>query len=63
MDLKPVRTGVGFLDRLSGLEVPWYGAQIARLADGKPADPDLNPWMAAWHLATRIGAHLLTVPS
>lgn len=42
--VKPIRTGVDFLDRMALLEVTWYEQQLARISKGKPTRPAESPW-------------------
>jgi len=44
--VKPLITGVSFIDRLPLLEVTWYEQQMARIADGKPPVPDRSVWLS-----------------
>ncbi len=44
--VKPLMTGVSFVDRLPLLEVTWYEQQLALIADGKPPQPDRNVWLS-----------------
>lgn len=39
-------TGNRTLDRYSMLDVSWYENQLARIGDGKPPLPSLNPWVS-----------------
>lgn len=42
--VKPLKTGVAWLDKSAMLEVTWYEQQLARIADGKPTRPDESVW-------------------
>lgn len=44
--VKPLMTGVSFVDRLPLLEVTWYEQQLALMADGKVPQPDRNVWLS-----------------
>ena len=57
LELPFVKTGVDMIDRSSGLEIPWYNAQLARLAEGKSADLKMSAWKAGWHLSSKMAAY------
>lgn len=40
--VRPLRTGIGFVDRMALMEVAWYARQLHRLAKGKEALADEN---------------------
>lgn len=42
--VKPLKTGVGWLDKSAMLEVTWYEQQLARIAAGKPTLPNQSVW-------------------
>lgn len=44
--VKPLMTGISFVDRLPLLEVTWYEQQLALIADGKAPQPDRNVWLS-----------------
>jgi 2,4-dienoyl-CoA reductase-like NADH-dependent reductase (Old Yellow Enzyme family) len=44
--VKPLMTGISFVDRLPLLEVTWYEQQLALMADGKVPQPDHNVWLS-----------------
>ncbi len=44
--VKPLMTGVSFIDRLPLLEVTWYEQQMARMADGKMPCQDRSVWLS-----------------
>lgn len=44
--VKPLMTGLSFVDRLPLLEVTWYEQQLALIADGKVPQPDRNVWLS-----------------
>lgn len=61
----PVALRLGWTPVDAMIEAGWYGAQIARMADGKDAAPDLARWRAienylgaeAKHTAMRAAGH------
>ncbi len=40
--VKPIRTGIGMIDRMGMMETAWYTRQLARMADGKEPVIDEN---------------------
>lgn len=42
--VKPVRTGIGFVDDRGALETLYYGVQLGRLARNQEPDPNLSVW-------------------
>ncbi len=44
--VKPLKTGLSWLDKSAMLEVTWYEQQLARLAAGKPTQPDESVWLS-----------------
>jgi len=44
--VKPLMTGLSFVDRLPLLEVTWYEQQLALMADGKVPQPNRNVWLS-----------------
>lgn len=56
--VRPIRTGIGAIDRLGLLEISWYTGQLKRIADGRAPWPDEPPlWVfarQAWRMA-RVG--------
>ncbi len=44
--VKPLTTGIQFLDRLALLEVTWYEQQLAYLAQGKSPRPHQSVWFS-----------------
>lgn len=43
VELKPRKTGIGFIDRVGMLETVWYERQLQRMGDGKEPAPDEWP--------------------
>jgi 2,4-dienoyl-CoA reductase-like NADH-dependent reductase (Old Yellow Enzyme family) len=58
--LPPPRTGIKVVDRLSMLDVTFYEAQLARMAEGKPASASLSPWSAVFLTIGRFGMNALS---
>lgn len=44
--VQPVTTGLGWLDRMSMLNITWYEAQLGRLGALKAANPKLSPFLS-----------------
>lgn len=44
--VKPLMTGVSFIDRLPLLEVTWYEQQMILIADGRAPQPDRSVWLS-----------------
>ena len=53
--ISPIRTGIECIDNIGFLEIGWYELQMARIADGKSPDPDLNAWQAIAELFLKNG--------
>ena len=53
--VKPVRTGIGPIDRMAMMEVGFYGRQIRRMARGREPRPDENATLAAIALLCEQG--------
>lgn len=45
-EIKPVKTGIRFVDKLGVLELGYYGLQLARIGEGKHPDPNMSPLLA-----------------
>jgi 2,4-dienoyl-CoA reductase-like NADH-dependent reductase (Old Yellow Enzyme family) len=45
-EIKPVKTGIRFVDKLGVLELGYYGLQLARIGEGKHPDPNISPLLA-----------------
>jgi len=47
-DTPTPKIGIMFLDKLGGVELPWYELQIQRIGKGKSPKPDLSGILAFW---------------
>ena len=47
-DTPTPRIGIKFLDKLGGVELPWYELQIQRIGNGKSPKTDLSGIFAFW---------------
>ncbi len=47
-DTPTPKIGIKFLDKLGGVELPWYELQIQRIGKGKSPKPDLSGILAFW---------------
>ncbi|ARU57437.1 NADH oxidase [Oleiphilus messinensis] len=45
INLKPLTTGVKLVDKIATLDITWYEAQMARMAQRKAPKPNLSEWM------------------
>lgn len=45
-DIKPVKTGIGMIDRMGALELGYYSLQLARIGERKEPDKNLSPLLA-----------------
>ncbi len=45
-----VKTGIGFLDKTRGMELPWYQVQLKRIGQGLPPNPKLSGLKGAFKL-------------
>jgi 2,4-dienoyl-CoA reductase-like NADH-dependent reductase (Old Yellow Enzyme family) len=45
-----VKTGIGFLDKTGGMELPWYQVQLKRIGQGLPPNPKLSGLKGAFKL-------------
>ncbi|TCM69904.1 2,4-dienoyl-CoA reductase-like NADH-dependent reductase (Old Yellow Enzyme family) [Acinetobacter calcoaceticus] len=41
--VKPIKTGIPFVDKMAIMEIIWYAAQFKAIGQGKPANPKLSP--------------------
>jgi 2,4-dienoyl-CoA reductase-like NADH-dependent reductase (Old Yellow Enzyme family) len=54
--VKPrITTGFPLIDTVLMLDISWYEAQIARIAEGKPTQPDQGAWSASLSILIRNG--------
>ena len=43
--VKPIKTGLGMVDRMGLMETAWYSAQLKRMGKGKAPDIKLSAWL------------------
>lgn len=53
--VKPIKTGLGMVDKMGLMETAWYSAQLKRI--GKGQAPDIN--MSAWKVLIKTMYHLI----
>lgn len=41
--VKPIKTGIPFVDKMAIMEIIWYAAQFKAIGEGKRPNPDLSP--------------------
>lgn len=41
--VKPIKTGLAFIDKMAIMEIIWYAAQFRAIAQGRQPDPQLSP--------------------
>lgn len=41
--VKPIKTGLAFIDKMAIMEIIWYAAQFKTIAQGRQPDPQLSP--------------------
>lgn len=41
--VKPIKTGIPFVDKMAIMEIIWYASQFKNIAQGKGANPQLSP--------------------
>lgn len=49
-----VKTGIGFLDKTGGMELPWYQVQLKRIGQGLPPNPKLSGLKGAFKLIKEL---------
>ncbi len=54
--VKPIKTGIGMIDKLGMMEVIWYAAQFKTIGLGKAPNPKLSPLSVFFHyIAGSVG--------
>ena len=43
--VKPIKTGLGMIDKMGLMETAWYSAQLKIIGKGKAPDINLSPWI------------------
>lgn len=51
--VKPIKTGVAFLDKMAIMEIIWYAAQFKTIARGRQPDPNLSPLKVLFNYSRR----------
>ncbi len=55
IEINPIKTGVGLIDKLGAMEVKWYSAQMDRIGKGKEVKPDLSVWPVIFKMVMERG--------
>lgn len=54
--VKPLKTGIGFVDRMGLMEVTWYTGQLKRIGRGEAPKPKESPlWVFIKYIAAQAG--------
>lgn len=56
IDLKKLTTGIAKLDFMAMLDITWYEQQLARIARGKSANPNMSAWVSVLKTFGSLGA-------
>ena len=55
-EVKPLKTGLGFIDNKGVMEVTWYTGQLQRIGLGQPSKPDESAlWVFIKFIAAQAG--------
>lgn len=55
--VRPIKTGIGFIDKMGLMEVTWYTGQLKRIGQGQPPKPGESAlWVFLKFIAHQIGA-------
>lgn len=57
IEMKRPTTGIKAVDKMAMLDITWYEHQLARLAKGRKAKPNLNAWSAVAQTISALGLH------
>lgn len=57
--IKPIKTGIKAIDSSGFMEVIWYAAQFNALGKGKPAKPNLSPYVVLFHYMKKSATAIL----
>jgi 2,4-dienoyl-CoA reductase-like NADH-dependent reductase (Old Yellow Enzyme family) len=59
--VRPIKTGIGYIDRMGMLEVTWYTRQLKRISKRQPPRPKESPLkvflISAYHMTVGARAH------
>lgn len=54
--VKPLKTGIGFVDKMGLMEVTWYTGQLKRIGRGEAPKPNESPlWVFIKYIAAQVG--------
>lgn len=54
--VRPIKTGIGFIDKMGLMEVTWYTGQLKRIGTGQPPKPGESPlWVFIKFIAKQAG--------
>jgi 2,4-dienoyl-CoA reductase-like NADH-dependent reductase (Old Yellow Enzyme family) len=57
IDLKKLTTGIASLDFMAMLDITWYEQQLARIARGQSAKPNMSAWVSVIKTFWSLGAY------
>ncbi|MCH8178819.1 MAG: NADH:flavin oxidoreductase/NADH oxidase family protein [Proteobacteria bacterium] len=62
--VRPIKTGIGFIDRMGLMEVTWYTGQLKRIGRGEAPKPrELPLWVFLKYIAKQAGAGRKKAPT
>ena len=54
--VKPLKTGIGFIDKMGLMEITWYTGQLKRIGRGEAPKPHESPlWVFVKYIASQVG--------
>ena len=54
--VKPIKTGIGFIDKMGLMEITWYTGQLKRIGQGHAPDPRESAlWVFLKFIAKQVG--------
>lgn len=63
-EVKPIKTGIGFIDKMGLLEVTWYTGQLKRIGKGEAPKPKESAlWVFAKFIAHQVSAGRQKAPT
>lgn len=48
-------TGIKMVDKMAMLDITWFESQLARIAKGRNAKPELSAWRTVWDIMSSMG--------
>lgn len=57
--VRPIKTGIGIIDRMGFMDVSWYEHQLMRMGRGRPPCPDESGFIALLNMAASNGFWIL----